>query len=237
MDREFTPDELATYNGRDGKPVYVALNGKVYDVTASKMWKGGEHIKRHHAGNDLSADIAAAPHQMDVFEREGITVVGTLKEVSPFDHLPAWIADLIERFPMVQRHPHPMVVHFPMAYPVAAALFTILDLLRIFPKIQFDVIAFFMLILGTIFTLPAMATGFFTWWVNYQGKMVHHVSCKIVCSIILLCVHIMLLILRVGGFAASGTGFWAYTILMIWLMPNALLLGYHGGQLTFPHKK
>ena len=41
--------------------MYIAQGGKVIDVTASKLWKGGLHMKRHRAGSDLSADIAAAP--------------------------------------------------------------------------------------------------------------------------------------------------------------------------------
>ena len=52
--KEYTPDELAGYNGAEGKPIYIAHDGKVYDVSESKLWRNGVHMKRHHAGNDLT---------------------------------------------------------------------------------------------------------------------------------------------------------------------------------------
>jgi len=47
--KEFELEELKQLNGDNGKPIYVAHQGKVYDVSNSKMWKGGLHMKRHHA--------------------------------------------------------------------------------------------------------------------------------------------------------------------------------------------
>lgn len=53
----FTAEELQKYNGKDGRPVYVAVDGIVYDLTKSKYWKGGGHMKMHEAGADLTTDI------------------------------------------------------------------------------------------------------------------------------------------------------------------------------------
>lgn len=53
----FTAEELKKYNGKDGQPVYVAVDGIVYDLTRSKYWKSGTHMKMHPAGSDLSRDI------------------------------------------------------------------------------------------------------------------------------------------------------------------------------------
>ncbi|PKM98413.1 MAG: hypothetical protein CVU79_03345 [Elusimicrobia bacterium HGW-Elusimicrobia-3] len=55
--RTFTAEELKKYNGRDGMPVYAAVDGIVYDLTKSKYWKTGKHMKMHDAGGDLSEDI------------------------------------------------------------------------------------------------------------------------------------------------------------------------------------
>ncbi len=55
--RKFTSEELKQYNGKDGKPVYVAVDGIVYDVSKSKYWKSGTHMKMHQAGEDLTRDI------------------------------------------------------------------------------------------------------------------------------------------------------------------------------------
>ncbi len=55
--RTFTAEELKKYNGKDGMPVYVAVDGIVYDLTKSKYWKTGTHMKMHQAGSELSEDI------------------------------------------------------------------------------------------------------------------------------------------------------------------------------------
>jgi len=49
--------------------VYIAHDGKVYDVSASKMWKTGLHMKRHQSGADLTEEIKGAPHGTEVLER------------------------------------------------------------------------------------------------------------------------------------------------------------------------
>ena len=64
--KEFDAEELAGYNGDTGNPDYVAHQGNVYDVSESKLWYNGMHMRRHHAGRDLTTDIQAAPHEPDV---------------------------------------------------------------------------------------------------------------------------------------------------------------------------
>lgn len=60
--REFTKEELQAFDGKDGKPSYLACNGKVYDVSESFLWKKGRHQALHHAGQDLTSDLSDAPH-------------------------------------------------------------------------------------------------------------------------------------------------------------------------------
>ena len=55
--KEMTSEELASCNGKDGKPVYVAFQGRVYDVTRSRLWSTGSHMKRHPSGKDLAGEI------------------------------------------------------------------------------------------------------------------------------------------------------------------------------------
>jgi predicted heme/steroid binding protein len=73
----FTADELATFDGKEGRPAYVACAGKVYDVTGSAMWENGEHEDEHSAGIDLTDDMDFAPHNDGVLE--AFPVVGTLE--------------------------------------------------------------------------------------------------------------------------------------------------------------
>lgn len=56
-ERKFTKEELSKYNGKNGMPVYVAVDGIVYDVTKSKYWKTGRHKNMHDAGLDLTYEI------------------------------------------------------------------------------------------------------------------------------------------------------------------------------------
>lgn len=64
-----TREELANFDGREGRKAYVAVNGKVFDVTASSYWREGNHQNAHQAGADLSADLLTAPHIRAVIER------------------------------------------------------------------------------------------------------------------------------------------------------------------------
>jgi predicted heme/steroid binding protein len=73
--REFTAQDLAAFDGRNGQSAYVAYKGGVYDVTGSAMWADGDHEGLHAAGRDLTSEHDDAPH--DVYATE-FPQVGTL---------------------------------------------------------------------------------------------------------------------------------------------------------------
>ena len=73
---ELTLAELAQYNGKDGNPAYVAVDGVIYDVTNLPKWKNGEH-NGYTAGQDLT-DIIKNKSPHGVSKLEGVPVVGTL---------------------------------------------------------------------------------------------------------------------------------------------------------------
>ena len=74
--RKFTSKELEEHNGKNGKPAYIAYQGKVYDISGSDLWRDAEHMGMHHAGKDLTEDLELAPHREEVFER--VKLVGEL---------------------------------------------------------------------------------------------------------------------------------------------------------------
>ena len=67
--REFTIEELSKY--RDGDKIYLALGGKVYDVTKSAMFYGPGGAYHVFAGRDGTVII--------VFAQEIFTLKHTLK--------------------------------------------------------------------------------------------------------------------------------------------------------------
>jgi len=60
--KAFSIEELHAFDGKEGRPAYVACKGSVYDVTESKLWKDGSHLRKHSAGNDLTEILKTAPH-------------------------------------------------------------------------------------------------------------------------------------------------------------------------------
>jgi predicted heme/steroid binding protein/uncharacterized membrane protein len=60
-----TPGDLCQYDGRDGRPAYIAYKGIIYDVTKSRLWKNGSHVTKHNAGRDLTDLLKTAPHGED----------------------------------------------------------------------------------------------------------------------------------------------------------------------------
>ena len=230
--KEFTPEELLSFNGKEGKPVFIAFEGKVYDVSKSSLWSKGLHMNRHPPGKDLSGEISAAPHGPEVFER--YPQIGILKKEQPEElkHLPPLLRNLLLKFPVARRHPHPMLVHFPIAFLMASSLFLLLYLL--FNHAPFEQTGFYLFLLGAVSSPFAIGTGLLTWWVNYRLKLTHFVKRKIQLSIILLIFEIILILWRTSGPEVSGP---VYFILIFSLAPLVMLLGYYGGQMTFPLEK
>lgn len=76
-EKTFTEAQLSQFNGQDGQPAYVAIDGKVYDVTNVAAWQGGQH-HGNVAGKNLSAAILKSPHGKSVLTK--LPLVGQLVE-------------------------------------------------------------------------------------------------------------------------------------------------------------
>jgi predicted heme/steroid binding protein len=73
---DFAPEDLALFDGREGRQTFVAVDGRVHDFSGSRLWLDGAHMRRHAAGADLTAALAQAPHGAE--KLEGFPVVGAL---------------------------------------------------------------------------------------------------------------------------------------------------------------
>jgi predicted heme/steroid binding protein len=73
-----TTAELAQCDGKDGRPACFAYQGRIFDASASRLWKDGEHMRRHPAGTDLTEALKLAPHDED--KVLAMPLVGSLLE-------------------------------------------------------------------------------------------------------------------------------------------------------------
>ena len=74
--KKITRQELEQNNGKNGKPAYIAYQGKVYDVSESSFWMEGDHMGMHDAGKDLTEELEMAPHRDETFAK--VKFVGQL---------------------------------------------------------------------------------------------------------------------------------------------------------------
>jgi predicted heme/steroid binding protein len=71
-----TLEQLAEFDGRDGRNAYIAVDGKIYDVTNSPRWPNGNH-NGYQAGQDLTDEILnTSPHGIRTLDN--IPLIGYL---------------------------------------------------------------------------------------------------------------------------------------------------------------
>jgi predicted heme/steroid binding protein/uncharacterized membrane protein len=236
--KELDLKQLAENNGEDGKPIYIAHEGKVFDVSNSKLWKNGLHMRRHRAGNDLTTDIQAAPHGPEFLER--YPQVGVLKkEPIPEEiEIPKFLAWLLKRVPMLRRHPHPMTVHFPIVFMISTTMFNILYLITGIKS--FETTAFHCLGAGVLFIIVGILTGLYTWWLNYFAKPLRAVAIKQRVSISMLVTATITFLWRLAMpdvmESLQGVGI-IYFLFVLSFFPMVTVIGWFGASLTFPVEK
>lgn len=76
-DPVFTAQTLTQYDGKNGAPAYVAVNGIVYDMTGVGTWTNGQH-QGYSAGKDLSTVFQNSPHSEQLLSQ--LPIVGTYVE-------------------------------------------------------------------------------------------------------------------------------------------------------------
>lgn len=231
--KHYTPEELALGDGKQGRPALIVYQGRVYDVTGSKLWRNGVHVKAHTAGNDLTASMAAAPHEANVMER--FQPVGIFaEEPAPGARVPPPLFEFI-----LSKHPHPISVHFPIALGMVAGLFTVIGLIAGEGTLQtfMKQAALYNLIISAIGTPPAIATGLLSWYYNYSSVWTPIYRAKTYLSICLFILTALALVLRftvLDGTETSGTWYWVYSLVLMAHAPTVMALGYFGGKITFP---
>ncbi|MGD9819383.1 MAG: DUF2231 domain-containing protein [Desulfomonilaceae bacterium] len=236
--KTFSLEEISRCDGKDGRPSLVVVDGKVYDVSSSKRWVGGQHMRRHQAGGDLGADIKAAPHGREVLERVELLghLVMTFNEKSP--GLKGSIETFLERHPFYRRHPHPAMVHFPLGLLLITPVFEIAAILT--GSVYTEWAAYLTLAFGSLSILGAIVTGYMTWWLNYDAKESKVIKTKRISAWTAFLLAVLACFLRsfviVDPLRLSDT---VVTMYLINVLSVAALIGYTGflgGKLTFPYE-
>lgn len=234
MIKEFDIEEMALFDGKDGKQSFIVHQGKVYDVSDSRLWKGGLHMKRHHAGQDLSVDIGAAPHGPEVLER--YPQIGVIRPREAAERaMPEPIRNLLERYPMLRRHPHPMTVHFPIVFLLSCTFFNVLYLLT--GARPLETTALHCLGAGILFLPIVILTGLFSWWLNYMARPLKSVAIKALASTALFVLAILAFTWRIavpGILDTLSPASFFYFLLILSFAPLVGIIGWYGAQLTFP---
>lgn len=222
-EKEFKREDLAEFDGRDGRPAYVAVDGVVYDATGSALWREGNHVRAHNAGADLSREITMAPHPKDRMER--LPRVGVVKD--PVE-VPAVVEEPVPALAALayRLHGHPASVHFPIALCAVAAVLNLVG--RLAGSEALVSAALINLVLGLAASPFAILTGLLDWRYQYGGRLTTIFSWKMGLSFLLLALGAMTLIFQLGG------GGLAYDVLLTAHLPLVLGLGFVGGRITFP---
>ena len=236
--KELDLKDIEKFDGTNGNPVYIVHQGKVFDVSESKLWKTGMHMKRHRSGKDLTTDFQAAPHGTEVQERFPRVGIIKKREASQDIRMPAVLSWLLFRFPILRRHPHPMTVHFPIVFMFSATIFNLIYLVT--GLRSFETTAFHCLGGGIFFTFITILTGLYTWWLNYLAKPVRAVTIKKRLSPVLLVTAIVAFVWRLLNpevmVSLQGISY-IYLLLILSLLPMVTVLGWFGASMTFPVEK
>jgi predicted heme/steroid binding protein/uncharacterized membrane protein len=219
-----TLEELREFDGKSGKPVYVAFKGKIYEVSGSPLWKTGKHQGRHPAGSDLTEAIANAPHAEEVLMR--FLVVGEIRQEKPAKRT---LAERIEGF-----HPHPMLVHFPIAYSMAIPILALIYISTHKPSFE---IASYYLVIGALLTgAGAGLLGVFSWRISYEGRVKRVFVLKATYGVVLAVVVTACLVWRSvdSNILVAGTSWsYVYLALLVILAPIVVMLGHYGEKILY----
>ncbi|MBW2581552.1 MAG: cytochrome b5 [Deltaproteobacteria bacterium] len=188
-------------------------------------------MRRHQAGTDLTEEIGGAPHSIEVFEK--FQQVGILKPAKdPMDeHVPDFLLAVFRKIPMLRRHPHPMTVHFPIAFLMFFPVLNILYLVTGDKSLETS--AFHVLVAGLVVAPVAMLTGPYNWWLNYAGKWSKIIAIKILITLILV-IFLWRLLSPEIMLQPSGARI-IYLIISLTFPVLVAVLGWFGAKMTFPH--
>ncbi|KAL2001230.1 hypothetical protein VTN02DRAFT_2073 [Thermoascus thermophilus] len=101
--RTFTPSTLLPFNGADGGPVYLAVRGRVFDVTPGRNFYGPGGPYENFAGRDASRGLACQSFDEEMLTKD---LKGPLDDLSDLneeqlENLRGWEERFLEKYLVV----------------------------------------------------------------------------------------------------------------------------------------
>ncbi len=236
--KTFSLEEISRSDGKEGRPSLVVVDGQVYDVSSSKRWVGGLHMKRHQAGSDLSADLRAAPHGPEMLERVALVGQSSVSVKEKSIGIKGIVEDVLDKHPFFRRHPHPAMVHFPLGLLMVTPLLEVAAILTRSSATEWA--AYLTLGIGTISIFAAIVTGYFTWWINYEATDAGIIGIKrrLACVAFVFAISAFLTRTFLITDPLRMTDWLAIAYVLNIFVVAALVgyTGFLGGKLTFPYE-
>lgn len=225
--KNYSPQELLEFDGKNGRRAFIAFNGKVYDVTDSPKWRNGVHFKAHPAGIDLSNAIQTSPHGSEVFV--DLPIVGDFDAEENVSTLKRFFVRT------ANRHVHSICSHFSVSSFALAPVILIISI--IFPHWKhLESLSSQLLLIGFLSLPFSISTGIIDWWVKYSFDLTGLIKKKLLFSLFLFLVSTIIVSWR---FFNPHILFVDSSFLALYLCLNFFaffcnaILGKVGGELTF----
>ncbi|KAK5035967.1 Dihydrodipicolinate synthase [Exophiala sideris] len=99
----YTPRTLLKYNGQDNAPVYLAVRGKVYDVSSGRNFYGPGGPYENFAGRDATRGLACQSFDEDMLTKDLDGPLDTCEDLTPeqIENLKGWIERFDEKYLVV----------------------------------------------------------------------------------------------------------------------------------------
>jgi membrane-associated progesterone receptor component len=101
--RTYTPRTLLPFNGENGQPVYLAVRGRVYDVSRGRNFYGPGGPYSNFAGRDASRGLACNSFDEEMLTKDLDGPLDTLEGLGPEEQesLEGWDGRFSEKYDIV----------------------------------------------------------------------------------------------------------------------------------------
>jgi uncharacterized membrane protein len=135
-------------------------------------------------------------------------------------------------------HPHPIIVHFPIALHYFSGFADILFLAD--PSEGYESAVFLSFLIATVTGLFALISGIFSWWVNYNLATSKPFVIKLAGALFTLLIGLIPIVQKMADpdvAFSSGVDGIVYHAVIFMTVISVSVVGYYGGKLTWRAKR